>query len=175
MSGGASASSAPMPRLHRARAPAMPPTSDSRIVSTSVCRTGGAGRRRARSGWPSRAAAAAAGEQQVGQVHARHQQHEPDAAEQEQQRGTDAADRLLVQRDHVRADSAVRCREKRSASCRAMPETSACACATVTPGFSRPTAARKRASARERGHTRSPANPLARMPAAARHPPGMRA
>ena len=49
----------------------------------------------------------AAREQQVRQVDARHQQDHSDAAEQQQQRGTHAADRLVVQRHDRRADRAV--------------------------------------------------------------------
>jgi hypothetical protein len=52
----------------------------------------------------------AAGEEHVREIRARHQQHEPDAAEQQQERGTGRADRLLVQRHDGRADAPVRIR-----------------------------------------------------------------
>ena len=48
------------------------------------------------------------GEQQVRQVHARHQQDEPDAAKQQPERGTHRADRLLVQRHDRGTDRTVR-------------------------------------------------------------------
>ena len=98
---------------------------------------------------------AAAREQQVGEIDAGHQQHEADAAEQQQQRRPHAADRLLVQRHDRGADDAVRCRDRpppAAARCRRSPRSPA---PRSTPGFRRPTTERNRALARQRGARRS--------------------
>ena len=156
ISGGASARSAAMPEFtheHERR-----DASDERQqhgLDEGLRERGGAGRRRARIGWPSPAGAPLlrASSRLARFTHAISSTN-PTPPSQEQQRRTDAADGLLVQREPRSRRQRGWCREKprpAAARCRRPPPV---ACRTVTPGFRRPTTDRKRAARRERGHPR---------------------